>query len=135
MATSLFLNLPVKELDRSVRFFTALGFSFNPQFTDETATCMIVSDTIYVMLLTEERSRTFIPNELSDARKSTEVLIGLSRETREEVDEIVRRALASGGNTYNEPTDHGFMYIHGFQDPDGHIWEVFHMDPSAVPQG
>ena len=135
MATSLFLNLPVKELDRSVRFFTTLGFSFNPQFTDETATCMIVSDTIYVMLLTEERFRDFVPNEVSDARKSTEVLIGLTRETRDEVDEMVRQAVASGGSIYNEPKDHGFMYIHGFQDPDGHLWEVFHLDPSALPQG
>jgi predicted lactoylglutathione lyase len=132
MPTMIFVNLPVKDLDRSVDFFTRLGYRFNPQFTDETATCMIVSDTIFVMLLTEEKFRAFTPKEICDASRATEVLIALSAESREAIDETVRKAVAAGGSTYSEPNDHGFMYQHGFQDPDGHIWELVYMDPSAV---
>jgi predicted lactoylglutathione lyase len=135
MATKIFVNLPVKSLDKSVGFFTKLGFTFNPQFTDETATCMIVTDDIFVMLLTHEKFKTFTPKEICDATRSTEVLVCLSRESRVEVDEMVRQAVAAGGTTYNEPQDHGFMYAHGFQDLDGHIWELVHMEPSAVSQG
>jgi predicted lactoylglutathione lyase len=133
MASKIFVNLPVKDLKKSVDFFTQLGFRFNPQFTDETATCMIVSDDIFVMLLTEEKFRTFTPKALCDATKSTEVLIALSLDSVKEVQEMVRTAVAAGGSTYNEPQDHGFMYQHGFQDPDGHIWEMFYMDPAAIP--
>src|SRR5262245_14379651 len=129
MATKIFVNLPVKE---SVEFFTKLGFSFNQQFTDETATCMIVSDDIFVMLLTEDKFKTFTPKEICDAKKYTEVLVCLSCESRTKVDEMVRKAVAAGGTTYNEAVDHGFMYGHGFQDLDGHIWEVIYMEPSAV---
>jgi uncharacterized protein len=132
MATKIFVNLPVKNLDRSITFFTQLGYTFNPQFTDETATCMIVSDDIFVMLLTEAKFKTFTPKEICDATKSTEVLVCLTAESREQVDDMVRKAVAAGGSTYNEPQDHGFMYGHGFQDPDGHIWEVFFMEPNAV---
>jgi predicted lactoylglutathione lyase len=132
MAHQIFVNLPVKDLAKSVAFFSELGFAFNQQFTDETATCMIVSDDIFVMLLTREKFKTFTPNEICDARKFTEVLVALSLESRAEVDDIVRRAVSAGGNTYNQPQDHGFMYAHGFQDPDGHIWEVFYMEPSAI---
>ena len=132
MPTQIFVNLPVKNLAQSIDFFTKLGFTFNAQFTDETATCMIVSEDIFVMLLTHEKFKTFTPNPICDATKSTEVLVCLSRDSREKVDEIVRQAVAAGGRTYNAPQDHGFMYAHGFQDPDGHIWEVMHMDPSAV---
>lgn len=135
MATQIFVNLPVKNLDKSVAFFTRLGFSFNPQFTDETATCMIVSQDIFVMLLTEAKFKTFTPNAICDARNSTEVLVCLSAESRHDVDDRVRKALAAGGNTYNEPQDHGFMYGHGFQDLDGHIWELFYMEPGAACQG
>jgi predicted lactoylglutathione lyase len=135
MATKIFVNLPVKSLDKSVGFFTKLGFTFNPQFTDETATCMIVADDIFVMLLTHEKFKTFTPKEICDATRSTEVLVCLSRESRVEVDEMVRQAVAAGGTTYNEPQDHGFMYAHGFQDLDGHIWELVHMEPGAVSQG
>ncbi|MCC3410646.1 MULTISPECIES: VOC family protein [unclassified Microcoleus] len=134
MATKIFVNLPVKKLDRSIDFFTKLGFTFNPQFTDETATCMIVSDDIFVMLLTYEKFKTFTPKAICDATKSTEVLVCLSTESRKEVDEMVERAIAAGGTTYNEPQDHGFMYSHGFQDLDGHIWELVYMEPSAVNQ-
>lgn len=129
----IFVNLPVKDLPRSIAFFTALGYSFNPQFTDDTATCMIVSDTIYVMLLTHEKFKVFSPRPIADATQAVEVLNCLSCESREKVDELVRKAVAAGGSTYSQPQDHGFMYGHGFQDLDGHIWELMHMDPNAVP--
>jgi predicted lactoylglutathione lyase len=132
MATRIFVNLPVKSLDKSVEFFTSLGFTFNPQFTDETATCMIVSDDIFVMLLTREKFKTFTPKPICDATQATEVLVCLSLDSREEVDGMVRKAVAAGGTTYNEPQDHGFMYGHGFQDPDGHIWELIHMVPGGM---
>jgi predicted lactoylglutathione lyase len=135
MATKIFVNLPVRDLNRSIEFFTKLGFTFNPQFTDETATCMIVSEDIFVMLLTHDKFRTFTPKEIVDATKSTEVLVTLSSESRDKVDEMVRKAVAAGGTTYNEPQDHGFMYGHGFQDIDGHIWELIYMDPGAINQG
>ncbi len=133
MASKIFVNLPDKSLKKSVDFFTKLGFRFNPQFTDETATCMIVSDDIFVSLLTEEKFKTFTPKALCDATKNTEVLVALSLDSVKEVQEIVRKAVAAGGSTYNEPQDHGFMYQHGFQDPDGHIWEMFYMYPAAIP--
>ena len=135
MATKIFVNLPVKDLNRSVEFFSKLGFSFNAQFTDKTSTCMIVSDDIFVMLLTHEKFKTFTPKEISDATKSTEVLVCLSSQSREKVDEMVRKAVTAGGTTYNEPQDHGFMYGHGFSDLDGHIWEIIYMEPSAINQG
>lgn len=132
MSTQIFVNLPVKNLKQSIEFFTQLGFQFNPQFTDETATCMIVSETIFVMLLTHEKFKTFTPNTICDAKKSTEVLVCLSVESREVVDDQVRNAIAAGGTTYNESQDHDFMYAHGFQDLDGHIWELMYMEPSAI---
>ena len=135
MATKIFVNLPVKNLQRSIEFFSKLGFSFNPQFTDETATCMIVSEDIFVMPLTHEKFQTFTPNTICDATKSTEVLVCLSADSREQVDAMVRKAVAAGGSTYNAPQDHGFMYGHGFQDLDGHIWELIFMEPGASHQG
>jgi predicted lactoylglutathione lyase len=132
MATKIFVNLPVKDLKRSIEFFGKLGFRFNQQFTDETATCMIIADEIFAMLLTEEKFKTFTPKEICDAKKFTEVLVALSYDSRAQVDEMVRKAVAAGGSTYNEPRDHGFMYAHEFQDLDGHIWELFYMDPSFV---
>ncbi len=134
MSRKLFVNLPVKELDRSVRFFTALGFSFNAHFTDETATCMIVSESSFVMLLTEEKFRQFTPRQLCDTKQATEVLLCLSAESRAEVDQLVAKAVAAGGSLYKEPIDFGFMYGHSFQDPDGHQWEVMFMEPEAIPQ-
>jgi hypothetical protein len=130
----IFVNLPVKDLDKSMAFFKALGFSFNPQFTDETAACMVISDTIFAMLLTHAKFKDFTPKAIADATQTSEVLIALSRENREAVDTIVSDAVAAGGSTYNKPQDHGFMYGHGFQDLDGHIWEVMWMDPAAVQQ-
>jgi len=134
MSTKIFVNLPVKNLNKSIEFFTRLGFRFNPQFTDESATCMIVSEDISVMLLTEEKFKTFTPKAICDASKYTEVLVCLTSESREKIDETVRNAVAAGGSTYNEPQDHGFMYGHGFQDLDGHIWELICMQPSAANQ-
>ncbi|NEQ18671.1 MAG: glyoxalase/bleomycin resistance/extradiol dioxygenase family protein, partial [Microcoleus sp. SIO2G3] len=107
MSTQIFVNLPVKNLNQSIEFFTQLGFQFNSQFSDETATCMIVSDDIFVMLLTHEKFKTFTPNAICDAKQSTEVLVCLSAESREAIDDKVRKAIAAGGTTYNEPQDHG----------------------------
>jgi uncharacterized protein len=132
MSTQIFVNLPVKDLNKSVDFFTKLGYAFNPQFTDENATCMIVSEEIFVMLLVEKFFKTFTPKEICDTTKSAEVLIALSFNSRAEVDDMVAKAIAAGGTTYKEPQDLGFMYQHGFQDLDGHIWEIFFMEPSAV---
>ncbi len=132
MSTKIFLNLAVKDLDKAVAFFTQLGFTFNPQFTDETTTCMIISETIYAMLLTEAKFKSFAPKALCDTKQSNEVLIALSCENREQVIELVQKAVAAGGSTYAEPNDHGFMYQHGFEDLDGHIWELFYMDSGAI---
>ncbi len=132
MPRQIFVNLPVKNLSKSIDFFTQLGYQFNAQFTDETATCMIVSDTIFVMLLTEAKFKTFTPKAICDATKNTEVLVCLSCQSRADVDEMVRIAVSAGGTTYNEPQDHGFMYAHGYQDLDGHIWELVYMEPEAV---
>jgi len=131
MPTQIFVNLPVKSLETTIRFFTALGYKFNPQFTDDSATCMVISETIFIMLMVEERFKTFTPKPVADARKSTEVLLCLSCESRAQVDDLVKKAVAAGGSTYNEAKDHGFMYQHGYQDPDGHIWELVYMEPNA----
>jgi uncharacterized protein len=135
MAAKIFVNLPVKDLNKSMEFFTKLDFKFNPQFTDETAACMIVSEDIFVMLLTRDKFKTFTPKEICDATKNTEVLVCLSSESRDKVNDMVRKAVAGGGSTYNEPQDHGFMYGHGFQDLDDHIWELIYMEANAVSQG
>ena len=134
MATKIFVNLPVSDLKKSMAFFTSLGFTFNAQFTDDTAACMVVSDNIFVMLLTKPKFKSFTPREICDATKSTEVLVCLSAESRRNVDELVRKAVAAGGKTHQEPQDHGFMYGHGFQDLDGHIWELAYMEPGAATQ-
>ena len=127
-----FVNLAVRDLARSVGFFTQLGFRFDPQFTDENAACMIVTDDAYVMLLVETFFQTFTKKELCDATTHVEAILALSAATRQEVDEIAGRALAAGGQASNDPMDQGFMYARSFQDPDGHVWEVIHMDPDAV---
>ncbi len=130
----IYVNLRVTDLKASIAFFTKLGFSFNPQFTDDTATCMIVGENIFVMLLTEAKFESLAPKALCGAKRGTEVLVCLSRSSRDDVDAMVRKAVAAGGSTYDGPQDHGFMYQHGFQDLDGHIWELVHMNPNAVPQ-
>ena len=131
MAKQIFVNLPVRGLKRSVSFFTSLGYAFNPQFTDENATCMIVGENIFVMLLVEPFFRTFTKKALCDATKSTEVLVCLSCDSRAEVDALVRQAVAAGGTTPGPAQDHGFMYQHGYQDLDGHLWELVYMEPGA----
>lgn len=134
MATQIFVNLPVKDLQKSVAFFTALGYRFNPQFTDENATCMIVSEgQVFVMLLVEKFFQTFTPKPIADAKAGTEVLIALSCESRAQVDEMVKKAVAAGGRTPTQPRDLGFMYQHGYEDLDGHMWELAYMAPGAIP--
>ncbi|PVC70393.1 VOC family protein [Streptomyces sp. CS081A] len=130
---SIFVNLPVKDLDASKAFFEKLGYSFNPQFSDDTAACLVISDTIFAMLLTEKKFKEFTApgKEISDATKATEVLITLSAESREKADELADAALAAGGTLAKDPMDMGFMYGRSFTDLDGHHWEVFWMDPAA----
>ena len=129
----LFLNLPVADLQRSVSFFEALGFAFYPQFTDATATCMLIGEDVYAMLLTHDRLAGYSERPLADPREVTGAHYALSVDRREEVDAMVERALAAGGVRAGEPQDHGFMYDSSFYDPDGHHWDVFWMDPSAIP--
>ena len=133
MATKIFLNLPVKDLDKSISFFTNLGFSFNPQFTDEKAGCMVISDSIFAMLLTEAYFQTFTKKAVSDAKIATEVLIALDANSKEEVQQIVAKAEKSGATIYSEPQDHGWMYVHSFADLDGHQWEFMYMDQTQLP--
>ena len=134
MSRQIFVNLPIKNMERSQAFFKALGFSFNPQFSNEQGACMVIADDIFAMLLVEPFFQTFTKKPIADAGKTTEVIVCLSCESRAEVDELVRKAVAAGGTAPNPPQDHGFMYGHGFQDLDGHLWELSYMDPSAVPQ-
>ena len=133
MSRKIFVNLPIKNMERSQAFFKSLGFSFNPQFTNDQGACMVVSDDIFVMLLVEPFFQTFTKKPIADATKTTEVLMCLSCEDRAEVDSLVRKALAGGATAPNPPQDHGFMYSHGFTDLDGHIWELAYMDLSAAP--
>ena len=124
----IFVNLPVKDLERSKKFFGSLGFSFNAEFTDEKAACLVIEkDAIHAMLLTEPFFKTFTPRPVADAKKATEVLVCLSCSSEREVDELVEKASAAGGKAVREAKDHGFMYEHAFEDPDGHIWELIHM--------
>lgn len=134
MASKIFLNLAVKDLKKSIDFFTTLGFSFNPQFTDEQATCMIIGENIFAMLVTEQRFKDFTKKEICNAHKNTEVLIAIDVESREKVDEMVKTAVDAGGSIYMEPQDHGWMYGHSFADLDGHQWEIMYMDENAIPQ-
>jgi len=135
MSTQIFVNLPVQDLQRSIDFFTALGYSFDPRFSDENATCLVIDEGhIYAMLLTHDFFKKFTKKQIADAKASTEAILALSAESREAVDELVDKALASGGSASNEPDDQGFMYSRSFQDPDGHLWEVLSMDMSAIPQ-
>ena len=133
MPQQIFVNLPVKDLERSKAFFTHLGYSVNPQFTNEQAACIVISDTIYAMLLVEPFFQTFTKKPVADAKASTEVLSCLSCDSREHVDTLVTKALEAGGRTPMDKQDHGFMYGHGFEDLDGHQWELMYMDMSAAP--
>ena len=131
MSTQLFINLPVADVAKSMAFFKALGYSHNPQFTGDTAACIVVSDAICVMLLAHARFRDFTPKAICDTSKAVEVLLTLSCESREQVDSLVAKALAAGGTTDDKPEDHGFMYSHSFLDLDGHGWGLAYM--SAMP--
>jgi uncharacterized protein len=133
MATNIFVNLAVKNLDKTKEFFSNLGYTFNQQFSDEKAACMVISETIYAMLISEAYFKTFIPNkEISDTSKSKEVLLALSADSRQQVDELADKAIAAGGKNFRDPDDHGFMYSRSFEDLDGHVWEVFWMNPEHV---
>jgi predicted lactoylglutathione lyase len=131
MLNSIFVNLPVVSLKKSVEFFTGLGFKFNAQFTDETSTCMIVNETVYVMLLEHEKFSSFIDKPIAPAT-STETILAFSCESETEVRELSERAFALGARKVNEPQDHGFMFGWGFEDLDGHLWELFWMNPEHV---
>ena len=133
MSRKVFINLPVRDLKKSMDFFAQLGFTFNPQFTDDNAACMVISEEIYSMLLTHKRFADFIPGStISDAHKTTEVLVALTCESRAEVDSMFDKATSAGGTSFRPAADHGFMYERSFRDLDGHIWEMFWMDPSAI---
>jgi predicted lactoylglutathione lyase len=135
MNRKLFVNIAVADLGRAVDFFSGLGFEFDPRFTDESATCMLIGEDAYAMLLVNERFQDFTTKEIADSATQTEAILALSADSREEVDDFAEKALATGGRPANDPMDMGFMYSRSFQDPDGHLWEVFWMDPAAVEQG
>ncbi len=132
MATQIFVNLPVKDLKKSMAFFTQLGFSFNAQFTDDTAACMVITNDIYAMLLTEAKFKEFTPKQIADAKNSTEVITALSFSSKDEVNRLVDTALKSGATQTRPAEDYGFMFSRSFNDPDGHIWEAFWMDPDHI---
>ena len=132
MSRLIFVNLPVADLDRSIAFYEAIGASRNAMFSDETAACMVVSDTIHVMILTHDKFAQFTPKRIADAHATSEVLIALSEDSRESVDAITEKALAAGGREPRSKQDLGFMYGRSFEDPDGHIWEPFWMDLEAA---
>ncbi len=132
MPTQIFVNLPVKDLNRSVEFFTKLGYSFDPRYTNEVATCMIIEDPIYVMLLVEPFFKGFTKQEICDTSRYTESIICLSAASREEVEDLISKAVSAGATTPNEKKDEGWMYSHGYKDLDGHIWEVMYMDEAAA---
>ena len=127
MHSQIFVNLPVKDLNRAVDFYTALGYTFNPQFPEETATCMIVGESLFVMLLVEKFFRSFTSKDIVDTSRATEVLTCVSCESKAQVDALVAKARAAGAKVPREAQDHGFMYSHGYEDPDGHTWELVHM--------
>lgn len=132
MTTKIFVNLPVKDLNRAVEFFTKLGFKFNPQFTDKNATCMIISEDIFVMLLVEEFFKTFTKKEICNTSKNIEAIIALSAESRENVDEMINKAIEARGIEPRKPQDDGWMYDRAFEDIDGHLWEITYMDESSL---
>jgi predicted lactoylglutathione lyase len=132
MARLIFVNLPVADLDRSIAFYEAIGATKNPMFSDDTAACMVISDVIHVMILTHDKFRKFTPRAVADARATSEVLLCLSADSREAVDDITEKALGAGGSEVRPAEDHGFMYGRAFEDPDGHIWEPMWMDMAAA---
>lgn len=134
MPTKIFVNLPVKDLNQSIEFFTKIGFTINPQFTDETAACVVITEDIYAMILTHKKFKEFTTKEIADATKTSEVLTCLSFESKEKVNEVVDTAVQAGATETRDAMDYGFMFGRSFNDLDGHIWEVIWMDPNAVKQ-
>ena len=134
MATMIFVNLPVRDLPRSITFYEAVGATRNPQFSDDAAACMVFSDTIHVMLLTHAKFAGFTPHPIADAHASSQVLLCISADSRADVDRVTEAALATGGAEAGPTQDHGFMYGRSFADPDGHIWEPMWMDLAAAQQ-
>ncbi len=132
MVSKIFVNLPVKDLEKSRSFFGSLGFTFNPQFSDDTAACMVMSEAIYAMLLTHPKAQQFTSKAIADAHRTTEVLIALSVDSKSEVQDLVDKAVKGGAKEPRPPQDYGFMFARSFEDPDGHIWEVVWMDPTHV---
>ena len=134
VAKQIFVNLPVKDLGKTIEFFKKLGFEFNPQFTDENATCMVVNENIFVMLLVEKFFKTFTQKEICDTTKNTEVIIALSTESREKVDQMLDNVIKAGGKESRKPQDHGWMYGRSFEDLNGHLWEIIYMDEKALKE-
>lgn len=132
MSTKIFVNLPVKNLNQSIQFFEGLGYSFNQQFTDESAACMVIGTDIYAMLLTHSKFHQCAGKQVANAKTHAEVLVCLSAESRSSVDGLIEKALQGGASENKEPQDYGFMYGRSFQDLDGHIWELLWMDPGAI---
>ncbi|WP_175639044.1 VOC family protein [Metabacillus schmidteae] len=132
---NIFINLPVKDVKKATNFFCSLGFEFNAQFTTDDTASMIINDNIFALIMTENRFKEFSKKEIVDTSTSAEAILCLSADSRDQVDELVNKAIASGGKILNDPQDHGFMYGWGFQDLDGHIWEVVYIDESAMNQG
>ncbi|RUS47050.1 VOC family protein [Cohnella sp. AR92] len=133
-STHTFINLPIKDLNRTKEFFGSIGFEFNPQFSDENSACLVVNDNTFVQLLTESYFRTFITKPLADVASAAAGIIALSADSREQADELANKALAAGGKESRAPMDHGFMYVRSFEDLDGHLWEIAFFDPSAYSQ-
>lgn len=134
MATKIFVNLPVKDLIKSIEFYKKLGFSINPQFTDETGACVVISENIFVMLLTEAKFKGFMKKNIADSHTTAEAINAISVNSKREVDEMMKKVLSAGGKEARKPQDYGFMYGRALEDLDGHIWEVFWMDESKRPK-
>lgn len=132
MISKIFVNLPVKDLEKSMSFFRSVGFSFNPQFTDTTAACMVINEDIFAMLLTHGKVKEFTNKQIADAHKTTEVLTALAVDSKATVNAMADKAIQAGGKEAYQPKDYGFMFVRSFEDPDGHIWELFWMDPAHV---
>jgi len=135
MAKKIFVNLPVKDLKKSVNFFSSLGFTFDQRFTDENAACLIIGSGMYAMLLIEDFFKKLIPEKnIANTEKNSEVIIALSAENKEEVNEMINNAIKAGGKEYRKGEDYGWMYTRSFQDMDNHIWEVLYMDENSMPE-
>ena len=132
-AKEIFVNLPVKDLNKTKELFTSIGFEFNPQFSNEQGACLILGENLYAMLLVESYFKDFTKKQIPDTSKNAEAITCLMVDSREKVDEIVNKALAAGAKPFNDPVDHGFMYGWSFQDLDGHLWEVGYMESGASP--